>query len=96
MNLFSRLFGSPVAADAAHPHPPTNGADEIAGSRRETVGPAVCCFCNSPGAYREMFSIGISPPGQDGSECVQGLVSHGACLDKALHPEIWRHPALYA
>jgi hypothetical protein len=55
---------------------------------------AICCFCNIPARQIEMFCLVIYPPGEEGNERTQQVFCQGACLDKALHPAMWRHPDL--
>ena len=55
---------------------------------------AYCCFCFATAPQDEMFRLFLSPPGEKGDERSQMMVCHGTCLDRALHPEMWRHPDL--
>jgi len=58
------------------------------------IDEAYCGFCNGTARQVEMFRLLISPPGEEGDERRQTMFCHGACLDRALHPEMWRHPDL--
>ncbi|HZL60283.1 MAG TPA: hypothetical protein VFC38_11375 [Stellaceae bacterium] len=58
------------------------------------IDEAYCGFCNGTARQVEMFRLIISPPGEEGDERSQMMFCHGACLDRALHPEMWRHPDL--
>ena len=55
---------------------------------------AYCGFCFAPGKQAEMFRLVICPPGEEGLERSQAMYCHGACLDRALHRQMWRHPDL--
>jgi len=55
---------------------------------------AYCGFCFECGPQDEMFHLLITPPGEEENERSQMMFCHGARLDKALHPKMWRHPDL--
>ncbi len=55
---------------------------------------AYCCFCFQFADQAEMFFIDLSPPGEAAGERTQQMFCHGACLDRALHPQFPRHPDL--
>jgi hypothetical protein len=55
---------------------------------------AHCGFCNATAPQNEMFRLIIYPPGEESFERSQMMYCHGACLDRVLHPEMWRHPDL--
>lgn len=55
---------------------------------------AHCGFCFATAPQNEMFRLDVAPPGEEGYERSQMMFCHGACLDRALHPKMWRHPDL--
>ena len=68
--------------------------DEPVEERSCMTDQAYCCFCFVTAPQDEMFRLFLSPPGEQGNERSQMMFGHGACLDRALHPEMWRHPDL--
>jgi hypothetical protein len=55
---------------------------------------AHCGFCFATAPQDEMFRLVIAPPGEEDGERSQMMFCHGACLDRVLHPKMWRHPDL--
>jgi hypothetical protein len=55
---------------------------------------AYCGFCFATAPQSEMFCLVIWPPGEKEGERSQSMYCHGACLDRALHPDMPRHPDL--
>jgi hypothetical protein len=55
---------------------------------------AICCFCNTAGRLVDLFCLVIYPPAAEGNERSQTVYCHGGCLDRVLHPDMFRHPDL--